>query len=1235
MSRAGCPRLALVSAAAWLCAAAWAEGGGVFEADGVVEAYGGEQAEGALPLRVTRMDFGRLAAARDAVLRGGDARLTLNLFADSELTAIVERAASTPRGYALSGRIEGEAESAVTLVANGDLVLGTVWTPQATYQLRTAGAAQVVERDVRPAGPAGIRRALDGQPREFCLGVVDAGSDERATQSAGAARPAQTADSGPPAKARAEGDGGERREDDGSVIDVLVLYTPQARRESGGHRSTLAKIDHNVAWTNDAYARSGVVHRIRLVAAVEATGYQEATLDDDVDRLADPNDGHLDEAHELSDAYSADEVLMQISGNWGLAGGVAVAGLGGESLTRTGRVFAHELGHVLGLHHERQDPDFYITNRPFPYSYGYRLTVTCPGSDYYCVNFGTIMARGGRLPRFSNSAHFHEGHRLGVPGDEPTAALDGPADAARHLNELRRQHASRRQSADACRYRLSSADAEIAAAGGMYALQVAAPAGCAWRARAADDFVEVVAGASGSGDGRVEYRVAANAGWGREAALAVAGEMHVAWQPGGRAIKPVCERTAAARDAIAAAAGRECGEVSARDLATVAKLALDALPAPGDLDGLSGLGQLEATGSGELAAGTFDGLGNLIELRLRPGHVAAGAGTFDGLRNLRLLWARFSELRPGAFRDLSRVDIMWIGYGSLRTLEPGVFDGVNSALQLDLSRNDLRSLPVGTFRGLSGLQSLSLTGNQLAELRPGVFDDVPNLVNFVLGDNDLAHLEPGVFRGLAGLFNLSLAQNAFSTLEPGLFAGLDSLYRLWLGNYRPGYPAARSETKNDFRALPPGAFDGVRVGHRLDLQHVGSDILRPGLFRGLRTGTLDLRNNGLASVGPDAFEGLSVGTLDLSDNQLRSLDGQAFRGMVRLGKLDVSNNRLETLDAGMFDEYSRMWGLDLSNNRVERLPEGAVPSCIRSLRLQGNRLAALPKGIFRGHHEVHDLCGGTYERYRRKFVTLNDNPGAPFAAVAHPVRLHDSVSVRFDDGAPFSMSVELSVAGVAGRAAVRQGSRYGSSYRSDYLDPLDSLTDEPFVASVVGLPEVSAPVACHSYTVVEWDRMHQALRHSVPYCYTGLRLVAGPPVVLNAIRDRSLAIGDTPERVDLADAFLALALEELAYAARSSNPSVVAAVDGATLTVAALEAGTATITVTATTADGRTATRTFSVVADELHPLLRGWRLRLLVDDGGRADDVAGKDDADGERRLECHSDNGTVRRCALPKSGG
>ena len=69
-----------------------------------------------------------------------DATLTLNLFQDIVFTGIVDSTAPTfSGGYSISGRLVGEPLGTLTLVVNGQTVVGTVRTLGGTYRIRSAG----------------------------------------------------------------------------------------------------------------------------------------------------------------------------------------------------------------------------------------------------------------------------------------------------------------------------------------------------------------------------------------------------------------------------------------------------------------------------------------------------------------------------------------------------------------------------------------------------------------------------------------------------------------------------------------------------------------------------------------------------------------------------------------------------------------------------------------------------------------------------------------------------------------------------------------------------------------------------------------------------------------------------------------------------------------------------------------------------------------------------------------
>ena len=90
-------------------------------------------------------------------------------------------------------------------------------------------------------------------------------------------------------------------EEENRTVDVLVVYTPSAREAAGGTDAVEAEIDLMIAVTNQAFQESGVQSRVELVARSE-TPYAETGISrTDLPRLADPEDGYMDEVHGMRD----------------------------------------------------------------------------------------------------------------------------------------------------------------------------------------------------------------------------------------------------------------------------------------------------------------------------------------------------------------------------------------------------------------------------------------------------------------------------------------------------------------------------------------------------------------------------------------------------------------------------------------------------------------------------------------------------------------------------------------------------------------------------------------------------------------------------------------------------------------------------------------------------------------------------------------------------------------------
>ena len=227
-------------------------------------------------------------------------------------------------------------------------------------------------------------------------------------------------------------------EDPGVTIDVAVVYTPAAREAAGGADEIEAVIDLMVAEANQAYAASGLQQRLALVGRSEVPYEETGDSSVDLGRLANPSDGHMDEAHALRGRVGADLVHLIVDTDKADVRGIARLG-GPFALTvhlGGGAVFAHELGHNMGLLHDR-----YVQRggRSHP-AYGYVNPEGAEAGAARSSRWRTLMAYNARctdvhalcpwLLRFSNPRQSFNGVPLGVPFDDGTATgPSGPADA--------------------------------------------------------------------------------------------------------------------------------------------------------------------------------------------------------------------------------------------------------------------------------------------------------------------------------------------------------------------------------------------------------------------------------------------------------------------------------------------------------------------------------------------------------------------------------------------------------------------------------------------------------------------------------------------------------------------------------------------------------------------------------------------------------------------------------------
>jgi hypothetical protein len=218
--------------------------------------------------------------------------------------------------------------------------------------------------------------------------------------------------------------------DDGSVIDVLFVYTRQGRNHAGGVDEIEAEIDLSVEYNNIAFDNSLVETQWHPVFVWELDPNEDPSLGE----LTNPNDGVVDGVHDLRDAYGADQVALIDAGGGGVANGMwtfeedqADLAFCWNGLDSFPFVVSHEIGHNLGCCHAIGDGGGCPGEGGllFIYSNGHRFTGDS-GELWH-----TIMAYspGTLFQHFSNPDVLWDGQPTGIPGKS-----QGDADNALTIN---------------------------------------------------------------------------------------------------------------------------------------------------------------------------------------------------------------------------------------------------------------------------------------------------------------------------------------------------------------------------------------------------------------------------------------------------------------------------------------------------------------------------------------------------------------------------------------------------------------------------------------------------------------------------------------------------------------------------------------------------------------------------------------------------------------------------------
>jgi hypothetical protein len=402
--------------------------------------------------RLVNVDFSLLPDPEEDFLAEPDSEIEmiLNIFSGIEFATLFNKIEKNRSGsFSWYGSLKDFPMSQVVLVVNKNRVFGSISKLNFTYQIRHVadGIHAVYEIDPSKFPPDGepVAPIIQSKPSPMPHPKVESEEEPESTplnlkgtqnqdpfsQSGVGHGPMSDAplsgittipDTFIPSSTASASDPATQA-DDGTVIDILVVYTAEARVIEGGTSAIESLIDLSISLTNSIYSNSGVSHVLRLVGRQEVN-FPETSFSF-TGFLSAGQNGLIPGLQDLRNTVGADLVAILVQGDNSLCG---IAGLMTQnsssfapfaySVTQTNcavgnLTMAHETGHNMAARHDRANDN--TNGVPFDFNHGFVDNTN---------NFRTVMGTGTntRISNFSNPNVLFNGAVTGIAEGNALAA---------------------------------------------------------------------------------------------------------------------------------------------------------------------------------------------------------------------------------------------------------------------------------------------------------------------------------------------------------------------------------------------------------------------------------------------------------------------------------------------------------------------------------------------------------------------------------------------------------------------------------------------------------------------------------------------------------------------------------------------------------------------------------------------------------------------------------------------